>query len=109
MLSMLRKILGNSDESEVSSGELWIMIKENEFFRSDEHLFIVDELAEVIESSDLGELDGHSSGAHQLEVNFYGINDFNKTRLAVEIYLSKNHPKLVYSISDKYQTTYESP
>jgi hypothetical protein len=109
MLSILRKILGNSNESEASSGELWIMIKENEFFRSDEHLSIVDDIAEVIESSGLGELDGHSSGAHQLEVNFYGVNNFNKSRLAVEVYLSKNHPKLVYTISNKYQTTYESP
>lgn len=110
MFSIIRRIFTSSNKEEEhseSEDELWIMIKENSFFRDDAHLVIIDELAESIEGKNLGELDGHSSGAHQLEVNFYNVPNYNKCKEVVAEYFAIKYPALDYTISQEYEATYE--
>ena len=109
MFKTLKKIFSNNDygnDQESEENQLWIMIKENDFFREDSHLEMVDELAELIESKGLGELDGHSSGAYQLEVNFYDVENYQACVGVVNSYFKK-HPKIEYTVSKEYETTYE--
>lgn len=110
MIKFLKNLFSNSNESEdfdESEAELWLMIKENEFFRDESHLKIIDELAEIIEGEGLGELDGHSSGAHQLEINFIEVTNYNKCKKIVADYLVANYQNLEYTVSKEYETTYE--
>jgi hypothetical protein len=108
-MSIFKKLFGGSDDEDESDQQLWIMIKENDFFRSDEHLSIVDDIAELLENDGLGELDGHSSGAHQFEINFFEVTNFEKAKSVVVDYFNSNHPEIEYTISNDYETTYESP
>lgn len=109
MLSIIKKLFGSSEahDSDGPEGELWIMIKETSFFREDAHLAIVDELAESMEGKGLGELDGHSSGGHQFEINFYEVRNYNQCKAIVTEYFSSKYPELEYTISEEYETTYE--
>ena len=104
-LSFFGKLFGSNDDSNENDQQLWIMIKENSYFRSDEHLSIVDELAELMENEGLGELDGHSSGRYQFEINFYDVENYAKG--LVEHYFHAKHPHVIYTVSDDYETTYE--
>ena len=109
MLKILKNIFSNNDledDVEAEDNQLWIMIKESEFFRDESHLKIIDELAEIIEGNGLGELDGHSSGAHQLEINFYEVDNYESCKSAVANFFKK-HPKIEYTVSQEYETTYE--
>lgn len=108
MLSIM-KIFGNKDSEEEMDGQLWVMIKESDYFRDDSHLKIIDEITEIIEGSDLGELDGHSSGAYQLEINFFDVGNYDKAKATISSYLESKHPKLEFIISNDYETTYEKP
>jgi len=108
MFSFLSKFFSSNhvvDESE--DNQLWLMIKEEQFFRDDAHLKIVDDLTELIEEAGLGELDGHSSGSHQFECNFYDISDFEKVKAIVVKYMASNFDNLIYSISPEYEVFYE--
>jgi len=95
-----------ADEVE-SENQLWIMIKADNYFRSASHLQIVDQLSSLVESSGLGELDGHSSGAHQFEFNYYEVENYIKAKSVVERFISKNYPSLIYTVSNQYETHYE--
>ena len=110
MINTLKRLFSSDNDlnnSEESDNELWVMIIENSFFRDDSHLRIIDELAEVIEDKGLGELDGHSSGAHQMEINFFEVNKFDKCKKEVTEFMSSNYPSLEYTVSKEYETTYE--
>ncbi|ATG77688.1 hypothetical protein AOR04_09165 [Pseudoalteromonas sp. 1_2015MBL_MicDiv] len=63
-------------------------------------------MAEIIEGKGLGELDGHSSGAHQLEVNFYDFTNYKSCSEVVNAFF-KQHPNIEYIVSKEYETTYE--
>jgi hypothetical protein len=109
---MLKSIFGSSPEqnsSDDDGDQLWIMIKETGFFRDDSHIVLIDQISELVESSELGELDGHSSGSHQLEVNFYEVHNYGKTKSLIENYLIANYPEIEFTISNEYETTYEKP
>lgn len=111
MFKVLKKFFSRANleaDSESEENQLWIMIKENDFFREGGHLEIIDELSEIIESKGLGELDGHSSGAHQLEVNFYDVPNYKASVNAVNAFF-KQHPNIEYTVSKEYETTYEKP
>ena len=89
--------------------ELWIMVKTDSFFRDRVHIQLVDRVTELVESSGLGILDGHSSGGYQFDFNYYDVANYAKAKSVIEQYLSSNYPDLVYTISSDYQTTYENP
>ena len=110
MLNTLKRLFSNDsneDDSDESENELWIMIKENSFFREEAHLKIIDELTEIIEGKNLGELDGHSSGAYQFEINFYDVNKYEKCKKIVTDFMSSKYVDLEYKVSKEYETTYE--
>lgn len=113
MLSIIKRIFGSEPNSEQSEEEnenqLWIMIKEDDFFRDEKHLEIIDEITEIIEGECIGELDGHSSGAYQLEVNFFDVTDYEKAKTLIMTYFKNNYSNLEYTISNDYETTYEKP
>lgn len=88
--------------------QLWVMIKMDSYFRTQKELKIVDELANLIEQKKLGLLDGHSSGGHQFEVNFYEISDFATAKSVVESFINDNYPKLSYIVSNDYEMLYET-
>ncbi len=109
MFKTLKKIFLNGDvddDTDTEENQLWVMIKENDFFREDSHLEIIDELSEIIESNGLGELDGHSSGAHQLEVNFYDVANYRACTEVVNTFF-RQHPNIEYKVSKEYERTYE--
>jgi len=91
-----------AEQEEVSQDELWIMIETNNYFLSADENSIEEELIDLVESAGLGEFDGHSSGGHQFDMNFFGVGEFCKTKKLIANYLSKNHPKLKYEISNSY-------
>ncbi|MEZ9821087.1 hypothetical protein AB4238_10800 [Shewanella sp. 10N.286.45.A1] len=108
MFGFLSKLFSSNhaaDENE--DNQLWLMVKEDEFFRDDAHLKMVDDLTELIEGSGLGELDGHSSGAYQFEINFYDVSNFEKVKAIVVKYMASNFDNLVFSVSKEYETFYE--
>jgi len=107
MFSFLSKLFSNNDVDENEDSQLWLMVKEDKFFRDDAHLKMVDDLTELIEGAGLGELDGHSSGAYQFEFNFYDVSNFEKVKTIVDKYMASNFDSLVYSISAEYETFYE--
>ncbi|MGH1426300.1 MAG: hypothetical protein ACRBEE_00005 [Arenicella sp.] len=110
MLNKLKRLFSNDsyeEDSIESENELWIMIKENSCFREEAHLKIIDELAEIIEGKNFGELDGHSSGAYQFEINFYGVNKYEKCKKIVTNFMFSKYPDLEYTVSKEYETTYE--
>jgi len=113
LLSTLLVILGIGTtsleaEEDASNDQLWIMIKTDTFFRTDKELAIVDDIEKIVENKNLGSLDGHSSGAHQFEFNFYEVNSYPKAKSLIENYFKANYPHLVFVISKEYETTNES-
>jgi len=113
LLSILLVILGIGTtsltaEENVSNSQLWVMIKTDTFFRTDKELAIVDDIEKILEDKNLGSLDGHSSGAHQFEFNFYEVSSYLKAKALIENYLKVKYPHLVFVISKEYETTYES-
>ena len=107
MFTIFGKLFRKSDGIEDGDNELWVMIQENSFFRDNSHLAIVDELAEIIENKKLGEFDGHSSGAYQLEINFLEVRNYNKVKGIIIDYFAAKYPGLEYTISQGYETIYE--
>lgn len=111
-LSTLLVILGIGTtllaaEEEPSNDQLWIMIKTDTFFRTDKELIIVDDIEKIMVDKNLGSLDGHSSGAHQFEFNFYQVSSYLKAKVLIEKYFKTNYPHLVFVISKDYEKTYE--
>ncbi len=109
LLMLLVGVLISCPRVESKEGmQLWVMIKMDSYFRTQKELKIVDELANLIEQKKLGLLDGHSSGGHQFEVNFYEISDFATAKSVVESFINDNYPKLSYIVSNDYEMLYET-
>lgn len=93
-------------ENEAQGSQLWVMVKIDTYFRSKNELNLVDDINELIEGSNLGYLDGHSSGAYQFDFNFYEISDFNKAKSKIESHIGKQYPNLIYTIEQSYAMPY---
>ena len=110
ILTILFSLLGFGSQalaSEEGENQLWVMVKSDDYFRSQNEMEVMESVTELIESSGLGELDGHSSGAYQFEFNFYEVSDYEKTKAKIESFINKKYPNLVYTISNDYETLYE--
>ncbi len=105
------KILtAGSNESTSASdgaGELWVMIEIDDYFRSDSDLSIEEDVIALVEASGLGEVDGHSSGAHQFDFNFYDVSDYEKAKTEISNFLDSKYPKVNYVISKNYEMTFD--
>lgn len=97
----------NADKSRNVTGELWVMIKIDTPFRTQNELELVEVVTSAIESKGGGELDGHSSGGFQFEFNYYEVKDYEAVKNMVNKIFQKNYPKLTYTISNEYQVKYE--
>jgi len=95
------------DDEDSSEDELWVMIKMNQYFRSLDEIAIEEKLINLVESAELGEFDGHSSGANQFDLNFFEVKNFEKTRKEIKKFLNKHYPKLEHEISNTYETTFD--
>lgn len=93
--------------SNAGSNEIWIMVKLDTEFRSEDNLAMVNEITKIVESKGLGTLDGHSSGGHQMEFNYVGIKDWEKAKSVIDSSIKRNYPNAEYIISNTYETTYE--
>ena len=111
LASMAFLLIGCSPETKMEedepTDELWLMIKTTDFFRSGLEIEIEDKLIDIFERNGLGEIDGHSSGSYQFEVNFYDVSDFEKAKTVVEELLKKEYPNLEYVVSHTYETPFE--
>jgi len=96
-----------NEEEHDAANELWVMIKTDEFFRSQIHKQIEDELIALIEHQKLGTFDGHSSGSYQFDLNFYEVTDFENAKALINAFLKTNYPELQFVISDDYETTFD--
>ncbi len=81
--------------------------KTDDFFKSDIHTQIEDELVELIEGQELGALDGSSSGAHQFDLNFFDVEDFDKTKRIITEFFKAKYPQIQFVVSDDYETTFD--
>jgi hypothetical protein len=99
----------NSEIEELPETEiqLWVMIETNDYFLTQSEIKIEDDAIALIEGMGLGESDGHSSGAHQFDFNFFNVQDFGKAKIAINELLQSKYPKLNYVISDNYETTFD--
>ena len=97
----------NIEPEEVPENELWIMIKIDGYFHSVDEILVEEELIDLVESAELGEFDGHSSGAHQFDLNFFDVDNFDMAKKEITKFLSKNYPKLIFEISESYETTFD--
>ena len=88
-------------------GELWVMVKIDSNFRSEKDLEIIDEITKEIEGNNLGLLDGHSSGAHQLDFNFIEISDIDTAKNTIASSMDRLYPAVEYTVSTTYEVTYE--
>ncbi len=100
----------SSDDAQAprGDGELWVMVKIDSNFRSEKDLEIIDVITEEIERKNLGILDGHSSGAHQLDFNFVEISDIETTKKAIISSIDRLYPTVEYTVSTTYEVTYET-
>lgn len=105
--SFLFKGYSQNNEISETDTELWVMIEINDYFLSQSEVQIENDVIELIEGKGLGESDGHSSGAHQFDFNFYNVQDFNKAKIDISDLLNSKYPNLNYVISDTYETTFD--
>ena len=106
---LVMKNIGNSntviEESESSNDQLWVMIEIDDYFRSNKDIEIEEEVIALVERLNLGEVDGHSSGAHQFDFNFYDVKDYDRAKAEITKYLDGKYPQLNYVISNDYEAT----
>lgn len=112
ILTILFSLLGLGSQSHAESDtevddQLWVMVKTDEFFRSQNDLEIMDNVTALVESSNLGILDGHSSGAYQFEFNYFEVSNYSKAKSAIEKLLNSTYPGLTFTISNDYDMPYE--
>jgi hypothetical protein len=108
MFEIVKRIFSLDEDPQTGDeNQLWIMIQEDDYFRDEEHFQLIDEMTEITEEAELGELDGHSSGAYQLEVNFFGVLDYEKAKDLISNYIESTHPDLVFTIAKEYKSIYE--
>jgi len=109
LLLSLITACSNSDgiSSTDNDDEIWVMIKTDAYFRGQKELEIVDTISEIIESKELGYLDGHSSGGFQFDFNFTEVTNWDKAKSEIDNAINENYPTLEYTISSTYETTYD--
>ena len=105
-------LIAACSDTEVSTNstgnsELWVLVKLDTEFRSEDNLAMVDEITKIVEGEGLGSLDGHSSGGHQLEFNYGGIKDWEKAKSVIDKSIRSIYPDVEYTISNAYETIYE--
>ena len=101
--------LANSSDDNYDSSELWVLVEIGTNFRTTKELDLVDIVTELIESKNLGELDGHSSGGNQFDFNYIEVTNFSEAKAVIEKKLNESYPQLKFRISKKYETSFESP
>lgn len=94
-------------EDDETRNQLWVMVKIDDFFRAEIHERLEEELAALIEGQGLGEFDGSSSGAHQFDMNFAEVENFDAARSAVVDCLTRRYPQMEFVVSDAYETTFD--
>ena len=87
--------------------ELWVMTEANDYFLTQSEILIEDDAIALIEGMNLGESDGHSSGANQFDFNFINIQDFDKAKTALSEMFASKYPQLNYVISTTYEMSFE--
>ncbi len=97
----------NTIDDDTPEDELWVMIKMDQYFHSLDEINIEEELIDLVESGELGEFDGRSSGAYQFDLNFYEVTSYEKAKKAISEHLDKHYPELEYEISNTYETTFD--
>lgn len=94
--------------STIGTGELWVIVKLDTEFRTEHNIVMVDEITKIVEAENLGVLDGHSSGGYQLDFNYVGITNWEKAKSVIDASIRKNYPDVEFTISTKYETTYDN-
>ena len=97
----------NDSPKNSENNELWVMVKIDSQFRSQNDLKIIDLVANHIEDKELGFLDGHSSGAYQLDFNFVEIKNIEVARKEITKAINSAYPNVEYTISNTYEVKYE--
>lgn len=108
---ILLTFFSNISYSEISmeqSSDSWIMIEVDDFFLSSSELEIEEKVIELVESNNLGEFDGHSSGQYQFDMNLYDVPVFEEAKTQISRMLKAEYPKLNFIISDEYETIFDS-
>ena len=83
------------------------MMRMDQYFLTDDEIAIEDGLIDLVESAELGEFDGHSSGSYQFDLNFLDVSNFEIAKNEITMYLNNHYPNLTYEISKTYKTTFE--
>ena len=108
---LIMKNIGNSntviEEPESSKDQLWVMIEIDDYFRSNKDIEIEEEVIALVERLNLGEVDGHSSGAHQFDFNFYDVKNYERTKAEITKYIDEKYPQLNYVISNDYESIFD--
>ena len=86
---------------------LWIMIEINDQFLSKNEYKIEDKIEKLVTKKRLGQLDGHSSGGHQFDINLFNVQNFEFAKSEISKLLETKYPNLKFEISDKYETIFE--
>lgn len=89
-------------------GSIWVMIKldDEQWFHEAADRQLIDDLVALVIDHAFGEVDGHSSGAGAMDVNFVVVNQ-RRTATAIDHYLRHTHPELTYCINDRYLPLFE--
>jgi len=108
-ISVILSVLCNqaASKAEEVSNELWIMVKTDSYYRTQKDLDIVDYITVIVDENALGELDGHSSGAHQFDFNYFGVEQYPEAEKLLEKELRRKYPQLIFRISSEYQSVYD--
>jgi hypothetical protein len=107
IFALLSACTSGEEQSASGNSELWVMVKIDSNFRSHQDLKLIDLVTERIESKKLGFLDGHSSGAYQLDFNFVDIKDIDAARTEIVETITTSYPSVEYTVSTIYEAKYE--
>lgn len=88
-------------------GFIWIMIKlDDKWFRDDQDRIITNAIAEFVLANDIGELDGESSGAGAMDINFT-VHSKQKAAQEIDDFIKKLDVNFTYYIADRYSPLFE--
>jgi hypothetical protein len=89
------------------SGQIWIIIKLHDtWFRGNKDRDIRDDIIAYVEEKQLGSLDGTSSGAGAMDINFY-VDNKQEAGHKLDTYIKTHHKDLEYYISDTYEVIFD--
>ena len=87
-----------------SSGELWVGIRQSADDAADRR--VIDSLTRHVETSEIGEWTGQSSGSGQLDVTFDVVSQ-SRARQAIKLFLTRRFPARDFWVSSDYQTKFD--